>query len=43
LTGSQWSVVEHKEGCGVLDKLQGFDGTSGVPSQQRVAVALDGR
>ena len=26
--------VEHQAGCGILDKLQGFDGTSGEPSQQ---------
>jgi hypothetical protein len=48
LTGSQqcekdqgvmgeFGKVEHQAGCGILDYLQGFDGTSGVPSQQRVA------
>ena len=26
--------VEHQPGCSILDKLQGFDGTSGKPSQQ---------
>jgi hypothetical protein len=30
--------VEHQAGCSVLDKLQGFDGTSGEINQQRVAV-----
>jgi hypothetical protein len=30
--------VEHKAGCAIMDKLQGFDGTSGEPSQQRVAL-----
>lgn len=34
--------VEHQAGCSVLDKLQGFDGTSGEPSQQRVAVVQTG-
>ena len=34
--------VEHQEGCSVLDKLQGFDGTSEEPSQQRVAVVQMG-
>ena len=29
--------VEHQEGCSVLDRLQGFDGTSMEPSQQRIA------
>ena len=28
--------VENLAGCSVLDKLQGFDGTSGEPSQHRV-------
>ena len=35
--GELWTV-EHQACCSVLDKLQGFDGTSGEPSQQRVAV-----
>jgi hypothetical protein len=30
--------VEQQTGCGVLDKLQGFNGTNREPSQQRVAV-----
>ena len=29
--------VENQGGCNDLDKLQGFDGTSGEPCQQRVA------
>ena len=33
---------EHQAGCSVLDKLQGFDGTSWEPSQQRVAVVQAG-
>ena len=32
----------NQAGCSVLDKLQGFDGTSGEPSQQRVAVVKTG-
>ena len=35
--------VENQEGCCVLDKLQGFEGTSGKPSQQRVAVVQTGK
>jgi hypothetical protein len=34
--------VEHQAGCGVLDKLQVFEGTSGRPSQQRDAVVQTG-
>ena len=34
--------VEHQAGSSVLDKLQGFDGTSREPSQQRVAVVQTG-
>ena len=34
--------VENQAGFSVLDKLQGFDGTSGGPSQQRVAVVQTG-
>jgi hypothetical protein len=34
--------VEKQAGRGVLGKLQGFDGTSGEPSQQRVAVVQTG-
>jgi hypothetical protein len=30
--------VEHQAGCNILAKLQGFDGISGEPSPQRVAV-----
>ena len=37
MSGVTWEV-EHQAGCSILDKLQGFDGTSGEPSQQRVAV-----
>jgi hypothetical protein len=34
--------VENQAGCSVLDKLQGFDSTSGETSQQRVAVVQTG-
>ena len=34
--------VENQAGCCVLNKLQGFDGPSGEPSQQRVAVVQMG-
>jgi hypothetical protein len=34
--------VEHHAGSGILDKLQGFDCTSGEPSQQIVAVVETG-
>ena len=34
--------VEHQACCSILDKLQGFDGTSREPSQQRVAVVQTG-
>jgi hypothetical protein len=34
--------VEHQAGSSVLYKLQGFDDTSGEPSQQRVAVVQNG-
>ena len=34
----QLRKVEHKAGCGIMDKLQVFDGTRGEPSQQRVAL-----
>jgi hypothetical protein len=30
--------VEHQAGCSIQDKLEGFDDTSGEPSQQRIAV-----
>ena len=35
--GELWKV-EHQPGCTILDTFQGFDGTSGEPSQQRIAV-----
>jgi hypothetical protein len=34
--------VEHQAGFSFLDKLKGFDGTSGEPSQHRVAVVQTG-
>jgi hypothetical protein len=34
--------VEQQAGCSILDKLQGFDGTSEVPSQQQVTVVHTG-
>ena len=33
---------ENQAGCSVLDKLQGFNGISGEPSQQRVTVVQAG-
>jgi hypothetical protein len=30
--------IENQAGCSVMDKLQGYDGTSREPSQPRVAV-----
>ena len=35
-------AVEHQVGCSVWDKLQGFGGTSGEPSQQQVAAVQTG-
>jgi hypothetical protein len=34
--------VEKQVGCGILDKLQRFDGISRKPSQQRVEVVWRG-
>jgi hypothetical protein len=34
--------VENQTGCSVLNKLQGFDGTSGEPNQEWVAVVQMG-
>ena len=34
--------VEPQAGCSILDKLQGFDDTSGEPSQQRIALVQTG-
>jgi hypothetical protein len=34
--------VEHEAGCRVLDQLQGFDGTAGGLSKQRVAAVQEG-
>ena len=34
----EFRKVEHQAVCSILDKLQGFDGTSRKPNQQRVAV-----
>jgi hypothetical protein len=35
-------MVENQAGCSFLDKLQGFDDTSGESSQQRVTVVQVG-
>ena len=46
--GEEWGdmrehgKVENQAGYCILDKLQGFDGTSEEPSQQRVAVVQTG-
>ena len=34
--------VENQAGCSILDKLHGFNGKSGEPSQQQVAVVQMG-
>jgi hypothetical protein len=34
--------IENQAGCCILDKLQGFNGTSEESSQQRVAVVQAG-
>lgn len=34
--------VENQVGCSIQNKLRGFDGTSGKPSQERVAVVQTG-
>jgi hypothetical protein len=38
----EFGKVENQGGCSILDKFQGFNGTSVEPSQQRVAVVQTG-